>query len=398
METDALVDAASERVGSGDFGADTWQEGLQALITALNEEANLNELGEQVFTDQIVGYLSNRLEVEQWYRRHPEIEEQEMASPLFGLGLPRTGSTALSSLLACDDRRRSLRTWEASRPCPPPETSTAGTDPRIAEAQAGIDLTNQMFPDFVGMLPTSAVGPQECLLLMAMDFRSQVFEGMAFIPSYSAWLMNCDMEPAYRFHRRVLKLLQWHCPPNRWWLKSPAHMHSIRALDAVYPTARFVITHRDVARVLPSVCALMDALSNVLTDRPEPSLLGPHNSDVWAEALRRFIEFRDGHDSDRFFDVSYNDMQADPIGAVERLYAELGDDLSAETRNRMTDWWAESSEHRHRTNPRPEEFGLDLAVLREQFGFYHDRFANLLDDGDTATTDAHPDTWKTRGS
>src|SRR5579863_8428361 len=136
MEARPLIEAATQRVGSDDFGADTWQEGLNVLLGALNTEAQLNELGREVFTDQIVGYLANRLEVERCYRQHPEIDEQEITAPLFGLGLPRTGSTALSFLLACDDRRRSLRTWEAGHPCPPPERATADSDPRIAETQA----------------------------------------------------------------------------------------------------------------------------------------------------------------------------------------------------------------------------------------------------------------------
>src|SRR5207344_1189446 len=100
--------------------------------------------------EQIAGYLVNRLNVEQWYARHPEIDAQEIVAPLFGLGLPRTGSTALSFLLAQDLARRSLRNWEAITPCPPPETATEHTDPRIAQAQAGIDFTNAMFPGFVG--------------------------------------------------------------------------------------------------------------------------------------------------------------------------------------------------------------------------------------------------------
>ncbi len=274
MEVDQLVATACERAGSDDFGGDTWQEGLDVLVHSLTTEAALNELGENAMTDQIVGYLVNRLEVEQWYARHPEIDDQEIVAPLFGLGLPRTGSTALSFLLAQDPARRSLRTWEAGAPCPPPETATEHTDARIAVTQAGIDFTNEMFPGFEGMLPTSATGPQECLLIMALDFRSLIFEGMALIPTYSSWLLQCDMEPAYRYHRRVLKLLQWRCPPERWWLKTPAHMLSIDALDAVYPDARFVMTHRDVAQVLPSVCALYNTLSSILTERPDPVAIG----------------------------------------------------------------------------------------------------------------------------
>ena len=51
-------------------------------------------------------------------------------APLIGLGLPRTGSTALSMLLAQDPDVRYLRRWESSQPCPPPST-VQGIDPRI---------------------------------------------------------------------------------------------------------------------------------------------------------------------------------------------------------------------------------------------------------------------------
>jgi hypothetical protein len=382
-----LIDVACQQAGTDDFGADTWQEGLDVLTGSLNAEAQLNDLGREVMADQIVGYLVNRLEIERCYRHHPEIAAQEIAPPLFGLGLPRTGSTALSFLLACDERRRSLRTWEAGHPCPPPESATVDIDPRIAEAQAGIDLVNELFPDFVGMLPTSAVGPQECLLVLAMDFRSQVFAGMAYIPSYLSWLLACDMAPAYRFHERVLKLLQWHCPPNRWWLKTPAHMHSIRALNAVYPTARFVMTHRDVTAVLPSVCALTQALSGTLTDRADPTILGPHNADLWAEALRRFMEFRDEEDPSRFFDVSFAELQHDPMAAVDRLYLDMGDDLSTDARQAMEAWWVVSATERASTPQQPERFGLDVNSLRQQFAFYHDRFVTTV-----GPADAHPPT------
>jgi hypothetical protein len=381
IRVDQLVETAVARAGSDDFGGDTWREGLDVLVSSLTTESALNELGESVMVDQIVGLLVNRLEVEQWFARHPEISEQEIVAPLFGLGLPRTGSTALSFLLASDTARRSLRTWEASKPCPPPETATEHTDPRIAEAQVGIDITNEMFPGFVGMLPTSATGPQECILLMALDFRSQVFEGMASIPTYSSWLMSCDMEPAYRYHRRVLQLLQWRCPPERWWLKTPAHMHSIDALNVVYPDARFVMTHRDVGKVLPSVCAVFEALSNVLTTKLDPVAIGTHNADLWSYSLQKLIAFRDSGNEERFFDVSFAEVQQDPMAAVAMLYSELGDELSDDARRRMQEWWAESSKERSGPHTyKAETFGLDPAKIREQFAFYTDRFDVPLED------------------
>jgi len=382
MDINQLVDTACQRVGSDDLGDDTWSEGLEVLVRSLETEAALNDMGTSAMADQIVGYLANRLEVEQWYARHPEIEDQEIVAPLIGVGLPRTGSTALSYLLAQDPARRSLRVWEAAAPCPPPETATELTDPRIAVAQAGIDFTNEMFPGFEGMLPTSATGPQECLLIMALDFRSLIFEGMALVPSYSSWLLECDMEPAYRYHRRVLKLLQWRCPPARWWLKTPAHMLSMDALDVVYPDARFVMTHRDVAKVLPSVCALYDSLSRVLAEHPDPVAIGNHNVEVWRCALERLIAFRDRGNEDRFHDLAFASVQRDPIAEVASLYAALGDDLTDDVRQRMQAWWTESSQQRSGPGRyQPETYGLDLTAIRERYAFYYDRFDVPVENG-----------------
>jgi hypothetical protein len=370
-----LIDAARRRTGYDDFGEDSWREGLDVLLRALSSDVVLNDIGVEVFAEQITGHLANRLEVEHWHAAHPEIGDQEIVAPLFGLGLPRTGSTATSFLLACDRSRRSLRTWEASAPCPPPETATEDSDPRIEASEAGIQLIRELFPDFVGMLPASATGPQECIVMMAMTFRSQVFEGMALLPTYTEWILHCDMEPAYRYHRRLLQLLQWRCPPTRWWLKSPAHMTSIDALDAVYPDARFVMTHRDLGRVVPSVCAVKQALSSPLTTHLDLIALGDHEVTLWSESLERLIRFRDADNEHRFSDLQFAAVQADPLGAVEQLYRDLGDELTAETRGRMADWW-ESSAADRATGPRPDaaEYGLDLGALRERFAFYHQRF------------------------
>src|ERR1700722_10725359 len=117
IHVDQVIETAAARADSDDFGDDTWQEGLEVLVRSLTAESALNELGESVMIDQIVGLLVNRLEVEKWHARHREIGEQEIVAPLFGLGLPRTGSTALSFLLASDPSRRSLATWEAGAAC-----------------------------------------------------------------------------------------------------------------------------------------------------------------------------------------------------------------------------------------------------------------------------------------
>ncbi len=78
------------------------------------------------------------------------------------------------------------------------------------------------------------------------------------------------MEPAYRYHRAGAQAAAVALPARAVVAEDAGAHASIDALDAVYPDARFVMTHRDVGKVLPSVCALYDTLSSILTERPDP--------------------------------------------------------------------------------------------------------------------------------
>src|ERR1700687_1304962 len=100
MKVEDLIDTARSRSGLDDFGADSFREGLERLVESINGEWRLSEIGKLAVPDMLIAQRVNRLEVEHWYRIHPEIEEERIVAPLFGVGLPRTGTTALSYLLS----------------------------------------------------------------------------------------------------------------------------------------------------------------------------------------------------------------------------------------------------------------------------------------------------------
>jgi hypothetical protein len=378
MKVQELIDAAKSRSGLEDFGGDSFREGLERLVDSINSESRLTDLGRLAVPEMLIASLINRLEVEHWYRIHPEIDEEEIVAPLFGVGLPRTGSTALIYMLACDPNTRSLRNWEAEKPCPPPQKASEDTDPRIAACAANINATLERAPDVGDMLPFEARGPIECFPLMFMEFKFHAYEAFVQIPSYVEWVNSaaCDMEPAYRYHKRVLKLLQWRCPPRRWSLKTPSHMLYIDALNKVYPDARFVMTHRDPVRVLPSLADLLRALRCGILEDPLPHWIGPHIAREWAIALRRMIDLRGRVGEQRFYDISHRAITSDPISEIRKFYAWLGWEISDDIVRRMGAW--QEKNLRATRQLRAGDFGLDEASMREQYRFYTDRFSALL--------------------
>jgi hypothetical protein len=359
---DELLAAAVAQTGLEDFGDDSFREGLELLVRSLRDEARLNSRGEAVLYPRIVGHLAQRLQVEDWYRRHPEIDEVRIEAPLFGLGLPRTGSTALSFLLAQDPNVRYLRTWESSQPCPPPST-VQGPDPRMTAAMEKAGTRAHV--------PTDVNGPMECLDLMALDFKTHIFLAFAMIPSYATWLLDADLTSTYRYERRVLKLLQWGEPKRPWRLKTPAHALWLPYLDHAFPDARFVMTHRDPTDVMLSVADVYADIAGVLTDDLDRHYFGRLNVEHWSIAMERVIKFRDGGADPRFYDIDFRAMQSDPIAELRGLYAWLGEPVTEEFESGMKRWWAKNAENREPSTQRdPATFGLDLGQIRPLFAEY----------------------------
>jgi hypothetical protein len=376
---DALLQRAQAMTALEDFGDDSFREGLGILVAAAAAEARLTEQGRAAFEMQVVDHLCNRLQVESWYRRHPEIDEQEIVAPLIGLGLPRTGSTALSCLLAADPAVRSIRNWEAQQPCPPPEIATQDNDPRIQSAQLKLDRRNRLFPRMRMMVPSTTTSPTECQTFMAYDFKSQLFQAMFQVPSYIEWLNHkADLVPTYRYVKRVLKLLQWRCPPNRWRLKSPSHFLFIDALVKVFPDARFWMTHRDVANVLPSVADLYYELNQAFSDDVDKAWLGSMTSEFCELGVRRMLAYRDAGNDQRFFDIYFAPFQKDPFPYLAQLYEFLGEELTPQALARMEAWRRDTPRDKHGGHGvDPAEFGLEPAKLRERFAFYSQRFKGM---------------------
>ena len=120
------------------------------------------------------------------------------------MGQPRTGTTILFDLLAQDPALRPPLTWEVDNPWPLPRPETYATDPRIAETQASIEMSEQIVPGLLAFHPMGALVGQECVRITAGQFCSMIFPVQYRLPSYSRWLLyEADHQPAYAYHRML---------------------------------------------------------------------------------------------------------------------------------------------------------------------------------------------------
>ena len=97
FSADELEEGARAATGLDDFGSSYYREGLERTVDGLNDEADLNELGNVIQHATISNALIQRLKIIDTYKQHPEIADEVVDGPVVILGLPRTGTTALGN-------------------------------------------------------------------------------------------------------------------------------------------------------------------------------------------------------------------------------------------------------------------------------------------------------------
>ena len=363
-------------VGLDDYGESSFRDGLERFVSSATTEAQLTPMGSASVESTIRGSLTNRLRVTDWHKRHPQLAGSKVEAPIIIVGLSRTGTTALSHLLARDPANRSLLMWEGLDSVPPPTRETYWTDPRFERSKEQGLMLYELNPDLKALHYDPPDAPVECSVLLGQHFTSLSISTLYNLPSYDEWLLGPDHDwrPAYAYHRLGLQVLQSEYG-GRWQLKHPGHGVAIEAIAATYPDARFVVTHRDPVKALASVISLVHAISAMFSDADHRTYIASHWTDLVSAMVNGVLDYRDQYGDAQFHDMDYRQLVSDPVGAVAEMYEQFGLDLSAEAEKGMREYATEHGQGAHgRHTYSLAEFGLERGALEERFARYFERF------------------------
>ena len=375
LDEESLMRAARRRTGCEDFGDQGFREPLRALIDGLERDADLSALGRFMTRALLIQLLSNRLLVEDTVRRHPELLETPVERPIVIAGLPRTGTTHLHNLIAADPALRTLPYWESLEPVARPGESDPG--PRVERCAQGLKLIDYAMPYFKRMHEMSPDAPHEEIQLLAIDFRTMLFEASYHIPSYRDWYQQHDQTGAYRYLYRVLQVLQFlrGPKPTRWALKSPQHLEQLEPLMRVFPDARVVQTHRDPLRITASLLTMTTYTSRVQAARVDATRSGRYWAQRVEDLLRGSIEGRKSVPEGQIFDVRFHEFMKDDVAMVKRVFAFAEQPWTEATEAAIAARLRDNPRGKHGTIVyRLEDLGIDPEERRRALRFYSDRF------------------------
>jgi Sulfotransferase family len=372
-----LIQHAESVTGLHDWGAEEYFEKefralLMAMLHSLEHESALTERGRRGAQLRLRAALEARLRFIADRSRSPQIKSESIARPMFILGLPRSGSTFLHSLMAQDPANRAPLTWEMMLPSPPPEASEPLEPTRVARSESILSAMGLLNPDILALHRFGARQPEECHLMMEIMLLGDNLPACWRMPTFNKQRAATDLLLGYRTHRMVLQNLQFRHRGERVLLKNPGHVFYLPLLLSVYPDALLVLTHRDPAKVIPSVAALLVAMRKASSNDVAPrEKIAMGNLRAFSNGLTQTIAFRQQPGmNERFCDVHFQQLICNPIATVESLYAHFRIELSGQAREAMRRWLDDPVNHTPKGRHMLADCGLDEARVDDAFHDY----------------------------
>jgi hypothetical protein len=369
MTLEEILDAARKQTGLSEFASESWREGLELLLADHAKAGVLNEMGQAWLHGMFVNALATRLRVDDFLRRNPQVAQAPVKRPVFILGMPRTGTTMVSYLMAADPARRSLLKWEAYNVVPPAAPGALYTDPRCLAEKAKDAAMIKADPAQAARHFEAADGPTECVHLVAQDFKSMMLAVTGSTSTYAEWILFCDMAEAFAHRKRVLQVLQ-STNPGLWTLKMPSDSVFIRQLFKTFPDAKVIWTHRDPFVATASIFSMRGHSRARFNRDADVAFMRRHFPLQLALHAQRPLEMSRERPGD-FYHLYYDAMTADPMGQMKQIYAWLGDEWTPAAQAGMQAWLAENPQGRfgaHSYNL--AQWGLSRRELEPYFSDY----------------------------
>jgi hypothetical protein len=228
------------------------------------------------------------------------------------------------------------------------------------------------------MHPISAEAYEEETALLAHGFISMMYISLFHIPSYVSWQFRQNHAKAYGELKMWLQVLQYNDPSRRgrkWLLKTSCHLLAggLGAALRTFPDAKAILSHRSIDRVIASWCSLQYEMIKGAAHPFDKSVLGPEAIELLTNGFETLLRVRK-EQPNRFIDVEYHDLVANPLEQFRRLLSAMGLAVGLQDERAAAEWIARNRRDTHPSHHyRLEDYGLTADRVTAALRFYTHR-------------------------
>ena len=275
-------------------------------------------------------------------------------APLYVHGFGRSGTTHLHNLLAQDPGFGIVSTFQAI--AAPMFLTARGRLERLVAN--GMPATRPM-----DNMAVSVELPQEEEIALANTSHLSFVHHLSFPKRAREYqekyatmrLTSSEMARWERAYLDVLRKATLASGGRRLVLKSPTNLGRTAALLRLFPDAKFIHIVRNPYVVYRSMTHLYGKMLPICQlDDVEPEEVAANLLDSYAAMMQRYMEDRELISKGHLAEVRFEDLERDPMGELERVYAELALPGWERARQPMADYLGTLSDYRknvHRIDP-----------------------------------------------
>jgi len=365
-------------------GAGKIDEGLagrvRRIVNAINTYGTMTEDQARAATNQLRKILYHRLRMAGDRARLPGIAAQEIKRPIFVVGMPRSGTSMLHSLLATHPGTDAPVWWMSVDPSPPPGEVPVSPQ-RLGYAALELDLfmlrAQPLFPlhPYWDARDQAIVENEE---LFTLDFQNAYAMKCYDVPTLSVDL-NAPEKPveAYKFLREYLQHFQWNRSVTHWVTKGISHQYSLAALFEVFPDAIVLWPHRNPTDILPSTYAIMSVVFGTINNwNTDPRKLAAADVENMRESFKFLMNDPAVHDP-RVHHIDFRKLAKDPVATIRGIYDQEGLSFSSEFAAGIEGWLANPANASNRWGRYQysyEQYGISVAEIDKGFAEYRRHF------------------------
>jgi hypothetical protein len=383
---DALMKGAMQSTKFTDFDLNGNPRFFEGLDLALSEfpRANLKPLGKVFLNFLLHRRLVERLKYVNYMKLNPHVEQIPIKSPVFIIGLPRTGSTLLFNLLALDELVQTLKLWELVYPIPAPFDAYTEAQ-RIQLIGWALKFQKTFSPQLDKIHYMHPLEAEEETLWFS---QNNWFPGLTVGTStqkVTDWFLQQEDKsgdnalPMYQDFRNILRMRQKlkGGQPPRWLFKGVLiHMHVLPALFRVFPDAKIIYLRRDPCEVVASAASLETEFGRhfqYLEEKKYAQKRLPMLTSLEKSLKKYRASLPSDFEKKHFLTIEYKKLCENPLNTVRSVYDHFGFTLSDTSANKMASYMKENPQHRRgKHNYNLHRFGLTEDQVREAFADVYD--------------------------
>jgi len=316
-EKDYFIKKAIRKAGGlNNWGDPDFFSGLEALLDSIKKLPSTHFIGQITLHSLIINSLVNRLRYVDLLQK--ETSSHPLNAPIIITGLSRSGTTFLHRLLAYDSRHYAAPLWELLNPY----KNSGAFNFRRAKTTYEILLKNMLLPELDKKHYTRADTKEECMMLLANSFHSQLFTDIAPLSEYLDWYLKEDREFAYREYSDQLRLLQNYHPGKRLTLKAPSHLGSLDHIIKYIPEATIIQTHRNPEECINSLCSLRQTLFKMVEGEIDHQEILRQVLKLFDNETKKNIDFHKKY-PEKVISVSYKELTQNPFDVLNGIYRKM---------------------------------------------------------------------------